>query len=42
MFVCWPERRVEPYARQGQTWVLTEAREGEVLPVAALGVELPT
>lgn len=41
LFVAWPERRVELYSRGAEGWLLTEARDAEVLRVPVLGIDLP-
>ena len=41
VFVSWPERRVEAYSRVEGGWLLVDARDSEVLPLPALGLELP-
>lgn len=41
MYVSWPDRRVELYARDGDGWRLTEATGSDSLPIPCLGIDLP-
>ncbi len=40
MFVSWPERRVEHYAREAGGWRLTEAAGSETIAAPSLSIEL--
>lgn len=41
LFVSWPERRVEHYARGASGWTLTEAQGEEDLAIPSLRIVLP-